>query len=211
MVSKKHTLRNKGKMLRNKKRTMRNKKHYRKTNGGKTKKGIFKVRVAITQGSDGKSVDTHIFTRNLKDSFADVLLAVNKSIKNLSTKGIEELQDPKLAMSKKTGSKRIVKEFAVDAEEPVKPEQEGANKEIFKVRVAITQGSDGKSIDTHITTMNLKDSFADALLDVRKSFQNLMTKGIEELKDPKRAMDKKTGTKRIIKEFTVDAEEPAKK
>jgi hypothetical protein len=118
MASKKQTLRNKKQTLRNKRKTLRNKRRIRKTKGGKaTEKQIFKVRVEVTKAPNDKGTITHIKTMNSKDTFADALRGVEEDISRLAT-GIKELQDPKAAMKAKERTKRVVKEYIINAEEP---------------------------------------------------------------------------------------------
>jgi hypothetical protein len=83
-----------------------------------------------------------------------------------------------------------------------------AKKQIFKVRVDITKSAGKKGNVTHITTMNSKDTLADVLSEVENYITRLPI-GIKELQDPKSAMGEKTGTQRFVKEYIINAEEPA--
>ena len=81
-------------------------------------------------------------------------------------------------------------------------------KQIFKVRVDITKSAGTKGNVTHITTMNSKDTLADVLSEVENYIARLPI-GIKELQDPKSAMGEKAGTERFVKEYIINAEEPA--
>ena len=81
-------------------------------------------------------------------------------------------------------------------------------KQIFKVRVDITKAPGTKGNVTHITTTNSKDTLADVLSEVENYIARLPV-GIKELQDPKGAMGEKVGTERFVKEYIINAEEPA--